>query len=669
MGAEAQARRDLPRCSPWRSSGGLRGHRSASSNESRQLELVVRQTEYVKDIARAFHLNERSEMAEAARSLGTPAPRHRRRRPPGLSLVLPPTAQSRFQPRTVLGHTDSANHEVYHVEFSPRGDMLASCGQDGTIRLWDLESGRLLRVLRGHKDDVNWVAFSPDGSKLGTGGDDGTVRLWDLSGDGDPSPVTLGKHDNWVTCVLFTPDGRRLISTGRDGHVNLWDVQTGSLLRSFIAHPNYIEGMAISVDGHTFATASADSTAKLWDLDTCQERFELVGHDKSVQSIAFSHSGNLIASVGHGGEVRFWDPGRRQALAIGYGHTSPVQCVAFSPNDRLLATCGDDASIRIWDVQTALPLRVYHATPYRLWCVAFSRDGRTLASCGDDGGIRLWDVGVPQDRGVLRLPVTRVDSIALPPGADELIVAGPSEDAGRDRVKVSSWNLRQCARVGVRQIVTPREVSSSILSEDGKTLATQGGARNLELWDLATGSPGETVRLPDVGGFSFSGFSGPLLLLTWVKNHSMEPLLLDLGTGRGSLRFRGDIQDPSIVPRIDGKCLVIASSRSLFRWDLAADMVTRVEQPHDTAGSWMNILAISPRRQAPGHRPGRPLDPALEGAHAGVGSNAPRPSDDGHLPRLLTRRKGPRLCERRRDYQTLGRRHPPRIDDARGGRG
>jgi WD40 repeat protein len=482
---------------------------------------------------------------------------------------------------------------VYHVEFSPRADTLASCGNDGTVRLWDPQTGRLKRVLRGHNGDVNWVAFSPDGSKLGTGGDDGTVRLWDLSGDGDPKPVTLGKHDDWVTCVLFTPDGRRLLSTGRDGHVKVWAAETGRMLRSVTAHAKWIEGMALSPDGRILATASADHTVKLWNAETFQERRALSGHGGNVQSVAFSHSGQRLASGGFDQSIKLWNTSRGEALETGKGHRSIVECVAFSPDDQLLVSCGDDASIRIWDARTALLLGIYRAEPSRLWCVTFSRDGHTLASCGNDGAIRLWDIGAPRDRVVLRLPVSRVDSVASPPVSNELIIAGPPKEGGHGRESVSSWDLRQGVLLRVGQIAAPREVSSCILSPDGRTLTTLDASRILQRWDLTTGSPRESVRLPEAGAYAFSGSEGSRVLLTMVNDNSKSPLLWDLGTRAGVLRLRGDVQDGAIASAIDRNCVVIGSFRGLFRWDLAADQVTHVERPPHTFGPWMYDLTVS----------------------------------------------------------------------------
>jgi eukaryotic-like serine/threonine-protein kinase len=559
---------------------------------NQELALAVRQDQYAGDVSRAFHLVERGELAGAERILTRYRPSAGEldvRSFPWHSLW----QTCRAQPRTLPGHTDSALCEVYHVEFSPQGDTLASCGNDGTVRLWDPESGRLLRVLRGHDGDVNYVTFSPDGSKLGTGGDDGAVRLWDLSGYGDPKPLTLGKHDDWVTCVLFTPDGRRLISTGRDRHLKLWDVEAGRMLRSVAVHRDRVEGMALSPDGRTLATASADHTAKLWDAETFEERRLLWGHGSSVQSMAFSHAGDRLASAGFSGRIILWNPSRGQAFEITDDRHRIVQCVTFSPDDRLVASCGDDASIRVWDAQTLLPLGIYRSVPYRLWCVAFSRDGRTLASCGDDGAIRLWDMVAPRDRVVLHLPVSRVDSVALTPGSIELIVAGPPEGADHNLVSVSSWDLRQGSPLNLRQITAPGEVRSCILSRAGRSLVTYDGSGMLRLWDLAMGSSRQAVQLPQATGYTLSGFEESRLLLTLVERHSMEPVVWDLGAGTGSLRFAGEIRGEGIASAIAGNTVVADNTASVFRWDLATDQVTRVKQPKHTTGRWVNQLAVS----------------------------------------------------------------------------
>src|SRR5205823_187272 len=122
---------------------------------------------------------------------------------------------------------------------------------------------RLLKILRGHTDEVNWVSYSPDGTRLVTASDDRTVRLWDAA-DGRLRRTLTG-HTEPAVAALFTPDGRWIISGGRDAHVRVWDVATG-LERGLRGSVGVIESLAISPVGPLLATGGNSSNRHLFDL-------------------------------------------------------------------------------------------------------------------------------------------------------------------------------------------------------------------------------------------------------------------------------------------------------------------------------------------------------------------------------------------------------------------
>jgi eukaryotic-like serine/threonine-protein kinase len=287
------------------------------------------------------------------------------------------------------GHTGI----VWSVAFSPHGELVASGGDDGMVRLWNpVTRGPVGQPLAGHADAVRSVAFSPDGELLASGSEDGTVRLWDPSAGRPVGRSLLVGHDGWVNSVAFSPDGRLLASGGADQTVRLWDPATGQPVgRPLTGHGGAVRSVAFSPDGKLIASAGADQTVRLWEPTSRQTILSFRSPLGSVTSLAFSPDGKLVACAIEDGTVRLWSTTTGQQVGGQMtGHSSGVISVAFSPDGKLLASGGDDGSVRLWDAATGKQVgRPLSGHTSGAKDVAFASDG-TLASGGGDHLVKLW---------------------------------------------------------------------------------------------------------------------------------------------------------------------------------------------------------------------------------------------------------------------------------------
>ncbi len=243
--------------------------------------------------------------------------------------------------RTINARTRKEDKKllINGVSYGPDGNTIISRhnGQvDKTIRLWDIDTGKLLRTLAGHTRHISDMAICPESKIIATGSFDHTVRLWDAD-TGKPLHI-LSEHAHLGNSVAFSPDGRIIISGSGSlcKSLRLWDVNTGYLLHSLTNEEfQRMPSVAYSPDGRTIASYDG-FVIILWDVKTgkilrkFRERYRVT----YCMKVVFSPDSRTIASLGYN-EVNLWnvDPGRHlRTLISGNQNVPPLKVLESKSN-------------------------------------------------------------------------------------------------------------------------------------------------------------------------------------------------------------------------------------------------------------------------------------------------------------------------------------------------
>ncbi|MBE9160390.1 WD40 repeat domain-containing protein [Nodosilinea sp. LEGE 06152] len=528
------------------------------------------------------------------------------------------------------------------LAFSPDGNVLAGSLGDTSrsILLWNWRTGEVLRSLTGHSGPANGIAFAPHPIPLAPGepprrilvscGQDGLVKVWDV--DSGECLHTMTEHLGMCWALAMHPAGDRFATSSFDHTVKIWHIATGTCLHTLRGHTAEVCGVHFSPDGQLVATASSDRTLRLWDVATGQCLTVLTGHADSVWGVAFINGntpdgqwlpGQALVSIAMDQTIRFWDvsrpapatqathlstslspspiypptpspfsspspsppshsptlPPSHSPIPTGHclktiqGGNAGLRSIACHPHRHLIASGGLGGTIRLWN-EAGECVQTFTDYEGSIWKVAFHPRGDLLASASLSGEVRIWELTTGRCRHALRRENNSwIQAFGYTPQG--YLLSATSSDA---TVRYWDSDSGECLR---SIVLDPGAYLLGLAVEpQGRYFVTAGNDGALRWWDVETG---ECLR---VGG----GQEGH----TWgVATHPHEPLLATIGnvadiklwhseTGEFLGRLEGHTGiHGGLAFSPDGSLMVSGrSDRTIRVWDVATWNCLRVLEGH-----------------------------------------------------------------------------------------
>jgi serine/threonine protein kinase/WD40 repeat protein len=594
--------------------------------------------------------------------------------------------------------------EVRAIAFGPDDKVLVSCSGSskypnfpGEVIIWDLEKKVPAHTLRLHKSGVNSVTISHSGKILASAGQDQSIQLHDLSSGKHLRELS---HIHGIVEVRFSPDDKTLAAGTNQGLVVIFDVETGQTLREFHGHVHWVDALAFSDDGKLLASSGEEGVIRVWNPSTGELLNKLRGHASHISALKFKPNSSTLISTGDDGKLHYWAATESVERRTLFSKAPNVMhaCLVMGGKGLLLG-CGTDQCFLVDPVNaTTLPLGWKNAKDDYILSLDVLPDGDTIMMNLQNAGITFRSVtgknlvptrlqgfrgaraAILAPNGKLLATVQR-HQIAQPgdrilihdlagdapprlidPGAPACAVAfAPGDDplvaiATEDKKILI---LRAATGEQIQMIDERREMMSKLcFSPDGTQLAGGGIRMRVWLWEAATGKEiwCREVHSATVRDIQFS--PGGERIVTCGSDRTAR--VLDHATGRETIALRGhprEIARNFFTP--DGAAIItVGRDAQVYRWDATASMTReksrvfaeacRIANPRPTgkqkAGEPLSLLVdlVNPTEGAlspPG--PGIPVE------GLGVTVDVERLGADSALPLLLipdTKRYRVGLC-------------------------
>ena len=392
--------------------------------------------------------------------------------------------------------TFKATAGFHTLVFSPNSKLIASGNDDGSVTLWNTTvkqqglGGIFSKYtptleLKGHKDEVSALAFSPDGKQILSGSEDGTIRAWDITTG--RNQFTCSGHIDEISGIAATEKRDTIISVvSSQSHIQHWNIETGH--QSSVSFFNrFVSSETISPNATTLVMKDfLGKNIRLLDISENRYRVNINGHrySKKAYSFVFEFSPDekmlaITSDDDQVGVIQLWDitnPSHtNRPLYILNEHKGEVETLKFSPNGKILASGGDGDEINLWNVETGNHIFTLTGHKNDTMALAFSPNGKILASASYSA-IYLWDL-------TTRMQLRKCKTAG---GNNELKFSpdGKTIVVGKWKGIFQLFDTQTCHLLSTHNGHTHwNQITDLVFLKDGKTLASASSDGTIILWD------------------------------------------------------------------------------------------------------------------------------------------------------------------------------------------
>ncbi len=451
-------------------------------------------------------------------------------------------------PPPQIQYLEGLSQRPYSVAISPDGRTVLAGTIDGTIGIWDRQTGDIVRIFQAQVGPLLSLSVSPTGRFYSATGTSGPVQVFDLPRRNALAELTGLTGD--PTCVAISSDGRFAVSGDSAKIVRVFDLVTRKAIRDLPGHTAAITDLTFLSNSQSVLAIAADGTLRGW-LTSDGQATGII-QTAPVNSLAVDTNGTRLALAGNDGVVRIaaWPPQPRQQLIK---HTANVSAVAITPDGKTIVSASENQQLQVFDGATGKSGRTLAGQQGTTTSLDVHREGNLVVTGNGVGAWQAWETVEGKPRPGRGGHVQGILAIAISPAAEPGWATAGADGTLRTWIAVDP----PTSLAGHSMSLT-----SIALATDGKTLVTGSADKTLRTWTTANWKPGRA--LPAIAATVTSVAVGPDAKLL-VRGDTTGRIELTAGDGKPRTlgAHTGSVTAVAILP--DGKTIMTTGADGRVR--------------------------------------------------------------------------------------------------------